>query len=555
MGFFIRGTIRGQIFKTFIVVILSLAVLSGLSIYSLISSQVAFRRSNEIEKQKERSFFEVRLALEKFGDQFNLIFAGKGHDGSLLLNKAKTKGTLFISELHKIKKLTDDPGMIGQLGEIEKQFQNVSAIGRDGAMAYIESHPEKGDGQAAIWHKNFETLQTTLNGAVDGLVSSQQLGIYQMLYNLLWVVIAVSILALIIPGWRLWQMTASINRRMTASIGDLHHSAEQNNSSSGALRISAQTLEAAASEQSSAIQESVASMSEMRSMISQTAEYVRNCQKLSEEVTAKTQSGSRIMADLENSMDAIDQANSQLQSLVEIINDIKDKTKIINDIVFKTQLLSFNASIEAARAGQHGRGFAVVAQEVGSLAKMSGSAAREIETLLQNSQKQVIHIIDSVQGRVKEGKTVSVEALNRFSEIAVEIVNITEKIGEVGKATHEQEGGINQTSNAMDQLDASALQNSKAAEEIAGLADKGKILSEKIKATCGELQAMVGKIQKRKAAEPKSPSADPKREALSQGELAAKTHSLLAKRDRLVNSGLKDAKKLDADDDTFKRAD
>jgi len=40
----------------------------------------------------------------------------------------------------------------------------------------------------------------------------------------------------------------------------------------------------------------------------------------------------------------------------------------MNDIVFQTKLLSFNASVEAARAGIHGKGFAVVADEVGNLA-------------------------------------------------------------------------------------------------------------------------------------------------------------------------------------------
>ena len=55
--------------------------------------------------------------------------------------------------------------------------------------------------------------------------------------------------------------------------------------------------------------------------------------------------------------------------------------------MFKTQLLSFNASIEAARAGQHGRGFAVVAEEVGHLAQTSGKAAEEIRNLLEKQSK------------------------------------------------------------------------------------------------------------------------------------------------------------------------
>lgn len=75
-------------------------------------------------------------------------------------------------------------------------------------------------------------------------------------------------------------------------------------------------------------------------------------------------------------------ANRGLQDLVLLIGKIREKTKVIDEIVFQTRLLSFNASVEAARAGEHGKGFAVVAEEVGSLAQMSGSAAKEISAIL-----------------------------------------------------------------------------------------------------------------------------------------------------------------------------
>lgn len=78
----------------------------------------------------------------------------------------------------------------------------------------------------------------------------------------------------------------------------------------------------------------------------------------------------------------------EIKEILEVIPLIKKKTNIIDEIVFKTQLLSFNASIEAERAGENGRGFSVVAQEIGNLAQTSGSAASDISDLIKSSLKK-----------------------------------------------------------------------------------------------------------------------------------------------------------------------
>lgn len=223
---------------------------------------------------------------------------------------------------------------------------------------------------------------------------------------------------------------------------------------------SSQRIAELVTEEAAAIQETVAGMEEMSSMINQSNDFAKKSRDLAEDVLGKTIQGDRIMKDLSHSMESIQESNNQLQGIGDIISDINNKTNVINDIVFKTQLLSFNASIEAARAGQHGKGFAVVAEEVGNLAMMSGKAAGEIRGLLEDSRKQVDSIIDKTKTTVTKGESVTHEALSTFNEISGSISKVTEQLNSIVQATVEQKDGVGQATLAMKQLDVAAKTNS-----------------------------------------------------------------------------------------------
>jgi methyl-accepting chemotaxis protein len=76
-----------------------------------------------------------------------------------------------------------------------------------------------------------------------------------------------------------------------------------------------------------------------------------------------------------------------ISGLINFVEEVSAKSKVIHDIAFKTKVLSFNASVEAERAGARGRGFSIVAQEMKRLAEISGKASEEIASLVERTRR------------------------------------------------------------------------------------------------------------------------------------------------------------------------
>lgn len=259
----------------------------------------------------------------------------------------------------------------------------------------------------------------------------------------------------------------------------------------------------------SAVQQSSSAAHEISSMVATTADAAGDLSQLAMESHQAVSSSSAALTDLTTMISQVDRLSQTLQrsvksglseisSVTETMSEIRNKAKIINEIVFQTKLLSFNASVEAARAGEHGKGFAVVAEEMGHLARASGSAAQEIETILNSSVEKTKTQIDSVTKDLEKVASDTISAISSVSSKSNEISSLfskletyskttEEKAKQISDATKEQRIGVEEISKSLQQLELSS-------DEIDVMAVSGNQDSANLAAAVEEITRSVSEI-------------------------------------------------------------
>ncbi|AFC86430.1 methyl-accepting chemotaxis protein [Frateuria aurantia DSM 6220] len=241
----------------------------------------------------------------------------------------------------------------------------------------------------------------------------------------------------------------AMDERLSMIVGQVRQSADLVRGASDEIARGSDDLAKRTQDQAASLEETAASMEEMTSTVKQNAENASHANQLVK--------ATRDLAERGN--EGIARTGGAMTDLRKSSRRIADIVGLIDEIAFQTNLLSLNAAVEAARAGDQGRGFAVVASEVRNLAQRSAEAAKEIKALISDSMERV----DVVGNMAEENGKV-------LGEIVESVRKVSDIVAEIAAASYEQSAGIDQVNSAVTQMDDSTQQNAALVEETAASA-------------------------------------------------------------------------------------
>lgn len=423
------------------------------------------------------------------------------------------------TELKAIREAADDDKERDDVNKIEKAYdivkkQVVDMIPTAG-KADFASHEQMG----VFYRGEFKKTRFALYDTYDALYNDYKAETDAMVVQAkkdsdrssMITMIFVLIGSVTVMGFGIW-FAIHLSRDLAEASLTLAKETENVDESSQQLLEISKTLAESMVTQAAAVQQTAASVEEINSMIQRSSENARASSDVSNETRDRANEGRRVAAEVVDSMQKIhesneditnyvNESNRELAKIITVISEIENKTKVINDIVFQTKLLSFNASVEAARAGENGKGFAVVAEEVGSLAQMSGSAAKEISDILKSSLETVSGIVSSTKTNVdrlvmagKQKVENGLQSARRSDEVLTELAQkmegMNQMVSEISLAAKEQSQGVQEISKAITQFERvtnenvqSSLGVSSASTRLRSNAEEMKELATKLTTT------------------------------------------------------------------------
>lgn len=301
--------------------------------------------------------------------------------------------------------------------------------------------------------------------------------------------------------------SSSATLELGATIEEIAHqmeklfaTVEDVSSSISEMSVSSQQIAENVEILSSSTEVTASSITELDAAIKEIEENAEKTSRLSEEAAVDAQKGKETVDETIQGIlairESVDRASAVIQDLGNQSNAIGKILTVIDEVADQTSLLSLNAAIIAAQAGEHGKGFAVVANEIRELAERTAVSTREISAIianLQNGTNDAVRAMAAGSERVHQEVERSKSAGQALDKIRSSTMKAREQVSGIVRATQEQSRGsrqitnsINQVASMLDQIASAIKQQSEGTRQLARASELMKEIAAQGKLSTGE---------------------------------------------------------------------
>lgn len=398
-------------------------------------------------------FYEEARASEKLGSNNTVNYNGEEH--KFIYNNISDTGAM-VAALVPSSALTSQADSIKDLTAI---IVIVAAL----IAGFIGIIVSSGIG------KSISDIINVLRKASDGdltvTVKTKRKDEFNILSN--------SINDMIINMKGLISKSANVATTVISSSEHVQQNSELLLTASKDISIAISEIQEGITQQAHDTEQSLRQTDDLANQINLVNEHTYEISKIANETKSVVNNGFDEVEELNNATKSnIDITNKTIKDMEDLERESKAITEIIgviNDIAAQTNLLSLNASIEAARAGDAGRGFSVVAEEIRKLSEKSVLAAGEIEEIITNITRKTQDTAVTVrqtEGISKTQEKRLLEVVNLFNNINAHVDKLAEKMNEISATMSVMNEAKNDTLHAIESISAVSEETSAASEEV-----------------------------------------------------------------------------------------
>jgi len=279
---------------------------------------------------------------------------------------------------------------------------------------------------------------------------------------------------------------ASASGEMSASTMNFSESSQSNAATAEEVSASMEEISASmdsiahgAEQQLDALQGMMSEEERLSGIIVEAGSIIENTNRIVDTISSRARTGENSLRSMNDIMQNIKKSSVEMGGIISIINDISDQVN----------LLSLNAAIESARAGDAGRGFAVVADEISKLADRTASSIRDIVSLIGINEKETekgisgIQVTSRVLGEIISGVGDIGQMFGRVSEnmnrqlavnnaVNVKMESVREKSELIAHATGEQKLAAGEVVHSIGIISDIAQTTATGSEELASTSEE-----------------------------------------------------------------------------------